>query len=176
MVGPFAEALAMPDRVNAEGVVVHDLTTGALVKLKQADYVEMHRIVTNLTARKVHDHLLTGAPIADFLAPLPDEFHTWVLQIAEDITSLVEAEGSRLHKVFRDVVQQLERDVAWSPEMLPGDREARKQFAAVAASHPDKWALFALLDGREVAGELLKRARPEPYLTPSGRTYTEDNA
>lgn len=174
MVGSFAEALAMPNRVNAEGVVVYDLVTGSLVKLKQADYVELHRIVTNLTARKVHDHLLASKPIADFIAPLPDEFHTWVLQVAEDITSLVDSEAERLAVAFDDVINQM--PAGWSTELLPGDRQARATYAKVAARHPDSWALFALLDGRSVRGELLKRARPEPFLTPSGRTYSEDNA
>ena len=46
----------------------------------------------------------------------------------------------------------------------------------VAAKHPDKWALFALLDGHDIRPELLKRAQPGPFLTPTGRAYTEDNA
>jgi RNA ligase len=174
MVGPFCEALALPPRVNAEGVVVHSLITGDLVKIKQADYVELHRIVTNLTARKVHDHLLAGKPIADFLAPLPDEFHTWVLQVAEEITTLVEVEENRLRDVFAQVVDGM--PAGWSVEMLPEDRTARATFARAAAKHPDSWALFRLLDGRRVDDELLKRARPEPFLTPNGRAYTEDNA
>ncbi|MET0416620.1 MAG: RNA ligase [Actinoplanes sp.] len=173
MVGSFAEALALPNRVNAEGVVVHDLLTGALVKIKQADYVELHRIVTNLTARKVHDFMLTGGHLADFIAPLPDEFHTWVQQVAEDITALVDAEDGRLQRAFDDLCQQVVlKNVGWRP----GDRQARKDFAALAVSHSDPWAMFALLDGRDLRPELLKRARPEPFVTPTGRTYTEDNA
>jgi RNA ligase len=174
LVGSFAEALAMPNRVNAEGVVVHDLNTGSLVKIKQADYVELHRIVTNLTARKVHDWLVLGKPIADFIAPLPDEFHTWVLQVAEDITSLVEAEENRLREVYRDTLCLMPD--SWSLPVLPEDRPHRATFAKVAAKHPDSWALFRLLDDRRIDDELLKRARPEPFLTPSGRTYSEDNA
>jgi RNA ligase len=174
MVGSFAEAVALPNRANAEGVVVYDLAHGSLVKIKQADYVELHRIVTNLTARKVHDHLLAGKPIAEFIAPLPDEFHTWVLQVAGDITSLVEAEAERLAEVYRETLRLMPD--GWSLPLLPEDRHHRATFAKVAAKHPDSWALFRLLDDRRIDDELLKRARPEPYLTPSGRTYTEDNA
>lgn len=174
LVGSFAEALDMPNRVNAEGVVVYDLVTGSLVKIKQADYVELHRIVTNLTARKVHDHLLLGKPIADFIAPLPDEFHTWVLQVAEDITSAVEVEEERLAGVYRETLRLMPE--GWSLPVLPEDRHHRATFARVAAKHPDSWALFRLLDDRTIADELLKRARPEPFLTPTGRTYNEDNA
>lgn len=173
MVGPFAEALAMPQRVNAEGVVVHDLTTGSLVKIKQADYVELHRIVTNLTARKVHEWLVLGKPLADFIAPLPDEFHAWCREIADGIAALVDAEGERLGAAFNDVRNQvIAKNVGWRP----GDKAARKDFALVAVKHPDSWALFALLDGRDIRPELLKRAEPGPFITPTGRTYTEDNA
>lgn len=170
LAGRFAEALAMPDRVGAEGLVVHDLIGGAMVKIKQADYVELHRIVTNLTARKVHDHLLTGKPLDEFIAPLPDEFHAWVRGIAQGITDMVVGQTWLLEDEYIKVRDAMPD--GWNPRT----REGRAAFAQVAARHPDSWALFRLLDGREVDGELLKRARPEPFLTPTGRTYTEDNA
>lgn len=166
----LADALAMEPRPNAEGIVVRDLHTGAMIKLKQADYVELHRIVTNLTARKVHEWLVAGKALVDFIAPLPDEFHAWCLQTAEDITALVDTEEDRLRQVFATVRAQM--PVGWTG----ADRAGRKDFALAAIRHPDSWALFALLDGRDVRPELLKRAQPGPFLTPTGRTYTEDNA
>jgi hypothetical protein len=36
--------------------------------------------------------------------------------------------------------------------------------------------MFQSLDGRDIRPELLKRSRPEAFVTPSGRTFTEDNA
>lgn len=169
----LADALAMEPRPNAEGIVVRDVATGGMVKIKQEDYVALHRIVTNLTARKVHEHLLTGAPLVDFIAPLPDEFHAWCLETAADITALVDAGEGQLTAAFDDVVGQV---FAANPTWEPGDRAGRKDFATVATKHPDSWALFQLLDGRDIRPELLKRAQPGPFLTPTGRTYTEDNA
>lgn len=180
MVGSFAEVLAMPDRPNAEGFVVYDLTTGALVKLKQADYVELHRIVTNLTARKVHDHLLTGKPLEDFLAPLPDEFHTWTRQVADEIRRAVHDQLEELVCTYEDAVGEvIAANPWWRDRSQRTTREGRKAYATVATSpkfREDSWALFALFDDRDICPELLKRSRPEPYLTPTGRTYTEDNA
>jgi len=46
----FADALALPPRENAEGIVVRCLKTGGMVKIKQADYLALHRIVTGLSA------------------------------------------------------------------------------------------------------------------------------
>jgi hypothetical protein len=51
----------------------------------------------------------------------------------------------------------------------------RKEFAAVAVKHVWKWALFKLLDGREIRAELLRHARPDA-MTASGRSYGEDTA
>jgi RNA ligase len=168
----FAEALALEPRPNAEGIVVRDLMSDAMVKIKQADYIELHRIVTNLTARKIHDWLLTGKPVEEFIAPLPDEFHPWCRQIIDDIDRTVEDEYCRLHELYTDVAFQVPAD--WDPTT----RDGRKVFAVIALEQPqeDRWALFAQLDGRDIRPELLKRARPAPFLTPTGRTYGEDVA
>ena len=166
----LAEALAMEPRPNAEGVVVRDLATGAMIKIKQADYVELHRIVTSLTARKIHEWMVDGKPLADFVAPLPDEFHAWCREVADGIAAEVDAESARLQEAFKAAVARM------PAQWLPADRAGRKDFALVAAGQPHSWALFALLDGRDIRPELLRRAQPGPFLTPTGRTYTEDNA
>jgi putative RNA ligase len=166
----LADALAAEPRPNAEGLVVFFPLTGERVKLKQADYVELHRIVTGLNARTVWEHMVEGKPLVELIEPLPDEFHEWVRQIADGITAAVAAESARLHREYEKVRATMPD--GWTP----ADRVGRKDFAMVAAQHPDKWALFNLLDGKDIDGELLKRAKPEPYLTPSGRVYTEDTA
>ena len=49
----------MPPRSNAEGVVVR---TGLdMVKIKQEDYVALHRILTMTSARMVWEHLAVDA-------------------------------------------------------------------------------------------------------------------
>ena len=169
----LAEALAIPPRPNAEGVVVRDLATGAMVKIKQADYIELHRIVTNLTARRIHDWLLEGNPLADFIAPLPDEFHAWCREVADEITETVRVRQEAMTANYHDVVGQV---VTANPYWSATDRAGRKEFALIAARHPDKWALFALLDDHDIRPELLKRADPGPFRTPTGRTYSEETA
>lgn len=168
----LAQALAAPPRPNAEGLVVHCMRTDLRVKLKQADYVALHRIVTGLSARTVWQHLVDGFPTSDLIADLPDEFHPWVRDIADQINTAVAKEADRLVDEFAAVCDLMPED--WKP--YAADRHARAMFARHAATHPDKWAMFALLDGRDIRPELLKRAKPEPFLTPSGRTFTEDNA
>lgn len=55
------EALEAPPRVNAEGLVVHDIRSGKRVKIKQSDYVALHRALTNTSARVVWSYLAVNA-------------------------------------------------------------------------------------------------------------------
>lgn len=160
----LAEALAVPPRPNAEGFVVHLVDKDDRIKVKQEDYVRLHRILTGLTARTVWEHLLTGQPLVDLITPLPDEFHDWVANVAAGITVGVQMQSARILQVYAEILG-----------MMPAGF-SRKDFAVYAGPHPDKWALFRLLDGQEIGSELLKRAKPEPFLTPTGRTYGEDTA
>jgi len=68
----------MEPRPNAEGVVVRDLGTGNMLKIKQEDYVRLHRIISGLTDRTVWQHMVGGNPLDDLIVPLPDEFHDWI--------------------------------------------------------------------------------------------------
>lgn len=57
----LADALAATPRPNAEGYVVHFPDAGERIKLKQADYVALHRILTGVTARTLWEFLAVNA-------------------------------------------------------------------------------------------------------------------
>jgi RNA ligase len=143
--------------------VIRCLRTGGMVKIKQDDYVSLHRIVTGLTERTVWEHLVAAAPLADLIEPLPDEFHEWVRAVAGRIESTVDNEEVRLRQAYGHIVADL-------PEGF-----SRKDFALTVSSHPDRWAMFALMDGRDIRGKLLLGAKPDP-LSFSGRAFGEDDA
>ena len=50
-------------------------------KIKQDDYVALHRIVTGLSERTVWQHMTDGRPLAELLDGLPDELHTWTRDV-----------------------------------------------------------------------------------------------
>lgn len=160
----LAEALAADPRPNAEGLVVHCVSTDERIKIKQADYVALHKIVTGLNARVIWQHLIDGKSLDELVAPLPDEFHPWCRQVAADLVATVDTQEAAAKQAYAELVAGL-------PEGF-----TRKDFAAVAVPRLDKWAMFLLLDGRDIRPELWKHAKPEPFLTPSGRTYGEDTA
>lgn len=134
------------------------------MKLKQEDYVALHRIVTGLNARTVWQHLIDGKPLDDLVEGLPDEFHDWIRRVDHDLRTTVQREEQRLADLYRSTVEALPAD--WT----------RKDLALSVSASPDRWALFHLLDGRPIHHELLKRAKPDAFETPSGRTYGEDTA
>lgn len=157
-------ALTAPPRPNAEGVVIHVPATDERVKVKQEDYIRLHRIVTGLNERVVWEHLAAGQPIGDLLAPLPDEFHEWTLAVAD-----------RLERQHAAVCAEVADAFDFLHESLP-EGWTRKEFALRAIAYPFKSHLFAMLDGRDIGPGVWKELRPEAGTGPSGRTFTEDNA
>jgi RNA ligase len=122
------EALTLEPRPNAEGLVLHLTERDIMVKIKQDDYVALHRILTNTNARNVWEvraveacreliHEAThwasylGMDPAraeecialgnEWLEDVPDEFHQWVhdvTQACEDIAHDLQAEALALAK------------------------------------------------------------------------------
>lgn len=84
----IGEAAAMAPRPNAEGVVcVTD--AGVRVKIKQADYVEKHRVSTNITEKTVWE-FLSEDRLYELFDVAPDEFHTWMKSVAQDLRTKFE--------------------------------------------------------------------------------------
>jgi hypothetical protein len=84
--------------------------------------VTLHRLVTGLTARRVHEAMLNGVVLDDFIAPLPDEFHDWVRDVAGRIESQVrEAKASVEHQWLRVVAECEERSPEAADPGFPED-------------------------------------------------------
>ena len=160
----LAEALEAEPRPNAEGYVIYFPDHDERLKIKQEDYVALHRIVTGLNARTVWEHLCAGLPIEDLIAPLPDEFHEWVRGIEGDLTQGVNDRKWEINYAYENLLRGLGPDFS------------RKDFAMAAKEREDSWAMFSLLDGRDIVPELWKRAKPAAFLTPVGHAFSEDTA
>jgi RNA ligase len=182
----YGDALAAAPRPGKEGFVVHDLRTDERVKIKQTDYVILHRLVTGLTARRVHEAMLQGVDLDEFIAPLPDEFHDWVRDVAGRITDQVNnAKAAVEHQWLQVVAEcegQSEEQPGWPIAVSMGldtsrqlTRNQRKLFASIAKDYSYAWALFAKLDGRDYERKLLESADPG-VETPQGRTFSEATA
>lgn len=145
----LAEALNAPPRLNAEGLVIHFPDTDERVKVKQADYVELHRIVTGLNERAVWEHLSSGQPMETLYDALPDEFHGWVRGIASALTAKTEALAAAIELTYTEIVLTLPSDFS------------RKDFALQAVKSPHRAALFARLDGKDYWPMVWEAVKPE---------------
>jgi len=130
----MAQAFAAPMRPNAEGLVVRSGTE--MVKIKQVDYVELHRIVTNLNERTIWARMAKGETLAQMAEYVPDEWHEFL-----NDTSAVLIKAYRDHE--DDVFDHWQR-VAFLP------KDDRKRFASAASKSKYAKYLFLLFDSKPI--------------------------
>jgi RNA ligase len=132
------------------------------VKLKQTDYIDLHRLVTGLNARVVWERLGLGETEQQICEPLPDELHPWVEGIAGD-----------LMRRQVDIITAARREHAQIKASLP-EGWTRKDYAAVASKSEHRAWLFMLLDGKDPAAKIWRTLRPSGEDRPVN--ITEDTA
>lgn len=130
----FADALSAPPREQAEGVVIESFY--GTVKMKQQDYVELHRIIFGLNARAVWRVLSDPEQsYSDFELMLPEEFVEWAALTANKL--LVEKRQwiEDAYSTFNNIDRFL------------GGNYTRKEFAQEAVKGGEPAPLFMILDG-----------------------------
>jgi RNA ligase len=86
--GPFlemADHFTATTRPNAEGVVIHAVNRDIRVKVKQADYLELHKVATGLNKKALWTMLSQGKGINEILSGIPEELHDWAFPILQDL-------------------------------------------------------------------------------------------
>lgn len=84
----LAAALALPPRENAEGLVVQ-FESGKMVKVKQEDYLRLHRILYSLSNKFIWEQMVNSENFEFTLDPeivslLPAEILDWVYATEDD--------------------------------------------------------------------------------------------
>ena len=172
----LAEALAAEPRSNAEGLVVRYLDGGTQIKIKQADYVALHRIVTGLTSRRLWERAAVHAVLAaDPGSSLPrlgaglrldvgdvqgilDVGTDWLEQVRqsvpEEFLAWIDATSREHAEQVAAVLAEVEVTVAEVAGL------ERKEIAARIVEHPYRGMVFAALDGRSVLIQAWSVIRP----------------
>lgn len=145
------DALAAAPRPGMEGLCVR-FTDGArnhIVKIKQEEYVRLHKIVTGLSEKSVWEHMSGGGPLETMLGELPDELHEWTREVWGRLASAAAEILGRAHMTHSHIV-----------DILPDDW-TRKHYAEAAAKHPEvRPYLFNILDGRDPHPSILRTLKP----------------
>lgn len=157
----WSQVLAEEPRPGKEGFVVYLPEQGDWVKVKQQDYIELHRIVTGLSARRVYEALRGGQTVEEICQPLPDEFHDFVREVAEILETKTQERFLYVVSTFDYILDTLEdRDIR------QGDKDFRKEFAMMAKDSRDAGLLFALLDDRPMHDKVWSMFEPSADWVP----------
>lgn len=153
-VNTLGEALKLTPRSNAEGIVLR-FADGLMLKMKQEDYIALHKIVTGLNEKTVWEALKEHR-FMELLDKVPDEFTQWVKEVAQGLskdfgkvhlaanTAYIEATGAAFENLPADA----------------DDRTRRKLFAAEAVKSELASMLFMLYDRKSIHNAVWDRLRP----------------
>ena len=132
------------EQENAEGFVVR-FENGLRVKMKFAEYVRLHRIITHVSARIIWDLLRTNQSLEPLLERVPDEFYAWVKRTREDLIQQFVA----IETQCREAVQRVEH--------LP----TRKEQAMIVTKEKYPGIVFAMLDKKNYSDMIWRLLYPE---------------
>jgi RNA ligase len=164
----YADALAAKPRPNAEGIVV--VTSGLddqrMVKIKQSDYVELHKTITGLNDRVIWERLRLGDDAEDIKRGVPEEFWDYIDRVSSDLYNQTWELENMVTVAYVRIIDRLAREhgIGWT----------RKQFAEVASKLVYRDLLFLLLDGRPIHDVLWKKVKPSAENGPLRRNNEED--
>ena len=139
----FAE-LKKLEEPNKEGFVIR-FQSGLRLKCKFSEYVRLHRILTQCTARTIWELLRSNEPFDAFLDRVPDEFYAWVKHTRED-----------LQRHFAEIEKEC-RSVVESVEHLP----TRKEQAMLVTKSRCPGIVFSMLDKKNYHDAIWKLLYPE---------------
>jgi RNA ligase len=157
------QAAEIPD--GDEGFVYLWPSKNFRTKMKSAEYIELHKLISHLSEKSVWEQLVAGKTAAQIKAGLPDEFYGFVDRVVEDIqyaasgiVLAVSREMMALGETFGDEYSK--------PQDVP-----RKDFANAIKDNPYKKYLFLMLDGKPIYPVALADSKPK---TNKALVSTED--
>ena len=148
------EALNAPTRIGKEGLVLHFIDNDQRVKIKNEEYIRLHRIVTGVSERRIWEALSKGQDISPWLDAVPDEFYSFVeksrVRLLEEYTEL----DIGFQNQFKTLLSTL--PVNWT----------RKDFATAVklSDQPISRVLFNLLDGKDYSHLIWMKLRPVEHV------------
>lgn len=145
--GPYRDVFKLPERKGMEGLVISG--EGGRVKVKQVDYVALHRIVTRLNKRTVWEHMNgpTGE-VESLVSNLPEEHAQWVRDVRDELF----ASYMELYLYVSETAMG-----RVNPKTM-----TRKEMALEIADEPSwcKSSIFMSLDNRDFTPVLWKQIKP----------------
>lgn len=133
---------------NSEGFVVR-FSNGDRCKIKFEDYVRLHRVMTNISDRKIWKALSEGQPITSILENVPDEFFQEVHRVEE-----------QLKQEYQKIESMCRLNYVATVDTCNERAYGRKEFARLIQNFVYKDILFAMLDGKDYSQMIWKLLKP----------------
>ena len=152
----FLDALEAPALANSEGMVVHFIDSDLRVKLKHAEYIRLHRLVTGVSERRIWEVLAAGADLGDWLENVPDELYHFVTKTRNELLAEHAALKAHVGALYTRALDE-----------LPGGH-TRREFAdhvtGLEAHEPLARLLYQLRDAKSVDDALWAALRPAAHV------------
>jgi len=177
----LAEALGANPRTGAEGMVLYFPETGDRLKIKQDDYIALHRIMTNVTPRVLWEYLavndckklvstenpkqwestnnglsLHSVRALEILAVGPQWLERMIEKVPDEFYDWI---TDTVEKILLDM-ETLEADIYTIFEELRDEYEERKDFAIAAKRSAYFNELMSLYLGRSIKMNVWRRVYP----------------
>jgi len=130
---------------NEEGFVIK-FDSGYRLKLKFAEYVRLHRLITNFSNKSIWECLKNKQDISEYLDRVPDEFFEWVRKTKNKL--LVEYLG--IEASCTEYLRKIK------PQEL-----TRKELADYFKKHKHPSILFNMVDGKDYSDYIWKQIKPQ---------------
>lgn len=148
------DALVLPVRENSEGLVIHFIEQDLRVKLKHAEYVRLHRLVTGLSDRRIWEALAAGDDLGSWLEAVPDEFFDYVTATRDRFLSEHASGLASIETAYNELLASLPS--GWVRRDFADKVQAMLDF-------PFARGLFSRLDGRDCSDMVWQSLRPAEH-------------
>lgn len=138
-----------------EGFVYLWPTRNFRTKMKAAEYVRIHRLVSGLTAKSIWEHLVRGGTLDELKRDLPEEFHGFIDSNGKAIMQDASKVVSTVYYAIDDIESKVLHERI--------DMVTRKEAALAVKEHFPALSkyIFAVLDGRPIYPLALASAKPQ---------------
>lgn len=137
--------LSQLEMENKEGFVIK-FQNGFRIKVKFAEYVRIHHIISHFSNRTIWEYLSEGKNLIELLERVPDEFFEWV---------------KKTHQTFLRQYAEIENLAKGEFKFFENRKEAAAYFQTCTYPH----ILFKMLDNKDYSGIIWKMLLPE-YAKP----------
>ena len=148
------DVTSSPQRDNKEGFVIHYHDSDTRFKVKFDEYVRIHRLVTDVSVKRVWEMLSSGSSLESWLHSVPDEFYNFVTESINHLSDSFARLEQELDSLFTDITSSLDSGFS------------RAEFANMVnknSKNPLARCLYAKLDGKDYSKALWGLLEPESH-------------